>query len=260
MTIDLRHGDWLTLARDLPAGSIDMLYADLPFNTGKAQKSPPAGGKVKGRTTEAKYTDAWPTPSRYIEWLRERLVATIPALTGTGSVLLHVDYRVSHHVRLLLDDVLGPDCFVNHLIWAYGLGGSSPRSFARKHDDILFYAREPGRHWFKPPMVSATSRRLAGRLKKSTDVLDIPSINNMARERTGYPTQKPLALLEVLVGACCPPGGTVLDPCCGSGTTLEAAERHGRHAIGFDASIDALEIARRRLGCAGADRSGGVAR
>lgn len=260
MTIELRHGDWLTLAGGLAHASIDMLYADLPFNTGKTKRSPPASGKVKGRATQAAYTDAWTDTRAYTNWLRERMEATHGALRESATILLHVDYRVSHHVRLMLDEVFSPDCFVNHLIWAYGLGGSSPRAFARKHDDILFYARYPGRHWFAPPLVPSTSRRLAGRLKKATDVLDIPAINNMARERTGYPTQKPLALLEVLVGACCPPGGTVLDPCCGSGTTLEAARRHGRHAIGFDASAPALAIAGRRLGCAGADRPARVAR
>jgi DNA modification methylase len=164
-----------------------------------------------------------------------------------------VDFRVCHHVRLLLDDLLGEDRFVNHLIWSYGLGGSSPRRFARKHDDILFCCLDPERYYFDPPMIPATSARMAGKLKKSTDVLeipdvlDIPSINNMARERTGYPTQKPVALLEVLIKACCPPNGVVLDPCCGSGTTLVAAASTGRRAIGFDINPEAIVIAQGRL-------------
>src|SRR5262249_57055269 len=127
------------------------------------------------------------------------------------------------------------------------LGGSSPRRFARKHDDILFYAIDPDRYWFEPPMIPATSQRMAGKLKKATDVLDIPSINNMALERTGYPTQKPVALLDVLVRACCPPGGTVWDPCCGSGTTLVAARRAGRLGVGNDISPAAIEIAASRI-------------
>ncbi len=156
-------------------------------------------------------------------------------------------------MRLLLDDLLGEDRFVNHLIWHYGLGGSSPRRFARKHDDILFYCLDPDRYYFDPPMIPATSARMAGKLKKSTDVLeipdvlDIPSINNMAKERTGYPTQKPLALLELLVRASCPPGGVVMDPCCGSGTTLVAAAGTGRRAIGFDINPEAIALARTRL-------------
>jgi DNA modification methylase len=165
----------------------------------------------------------------------------------TGSVLLHVDWRTSHHARLLLDDLLGADRFVNHLVWSYGLGGSSPRRFARKHDDILFYAVDPERYHFEPPMVPATSNRMKGEMKKATDVLDIPAINNMAAERTGYPTQKPLRLLGMLVGACCPEGGLVVDPCCGSGTTLVAATRAGRRAAGCDANPEAVAIARERL-------------
>lgn len=234
--------DWLAGAATLAPQSIDLLYADPPFNTGQTQ-SDRAG----------RFEDSWATSAAYVRWLRERLTATLPALKPTAGILLHVDFRVCHHVRLLLDDLLGEDCFVNHLIWSYGLGGSSPRRFARKHDDILFYCLDPDRYYFEPPMIPATSARMAGQLKKSTDVisipdvLEIPSINNMAKERTGYPTQKPLALLELLVRACCPPGGAVLDPCCGSGTTLVAAARLGRMATGFDINPDAVALARGRL-------------
>ncbi|MBS0191424.1 MAG: site-specific DNA-methyltransferase [Phycisphaerales bacterium] len=235
----MRHSDWLASASDIDRSSVDLLYADPPFNTGKA--------KSGTRGHAAKYQDSWPTTAKYIEWLRERLAATLPALKPTANILLHVDYRTSHHVRHLLDELLGADRFVNHLIWSYGLGGSSPRSFARKHDDILYYCIDPKKYYFKPPRVPATSRRMQGQTKKATDVLDIPSLNNMAAERTGYPTQKPLALLELLVEACCPPGGMVLDPCCGSGTTLVAATRLGRSAIGFDISAAAVRTARKRL-------------
>jgi DNA modification methylase len=146
----------------------------------------------------------------------------------------------------MLDEQFGIDGFVNHLIWTYGLGGSSPRRFARKHDDILFYAKGED-YFFDPPRVPATSNRMKGQMKKATDVIDIPTINNMAAERVGYPTQKPLALLELLVGACCPEGGVVLDPFCGSGTTLVAARKLGRDAIGIDINADAVAIAGGRL-------------
>ncbi len=228
--------DWLDMARALDPGSVDLVYADPPFNTGETKRG--AAGS---------YEDRWTTIGSYVEWLRERISATLPALKPTGSVLLHVDWRVSHHARLLLDELMGPESFVNHLIWSYGLGGSSPRRFARKHDDILFYGVEPERYYFDAPRVPATSARMAGMSKKSTDVLAIPSINNMARERVGYPTQKPLALLDVLVRACCPPGGVTLDPCCGSGTTLVAAIRSGREAWGADASECAVAITLDRL-------------
>lgn len=171
-------------------------------------------------------------------------------LAPTGCVLLHCDWRTCHHLWIELERIFGASNAVNHLIWSYGLGGSGPRSFARKHDDILFFGKS-NRYWFQAPLVPSRSRRMAGAPKKATDVFDIPAINNMAAERTGWPSQKPLALLSMLVGACSPPGGTVLDPFCGSGTTLVAASSLGRRAIGFDLSPRAVEVARRRLVAAG---------
>lgn len=243
--------DWLAAAAGFAGGSIDFLYVDPPFNTGKTQASPARAG-ARGRADDAAYADAWATMGDYIAWLRERLDATLPAMKRSGVVAVHCDFRACHHIRLMLDELQGEANFVNHLIWSYGLGGSSPRRFARKHDDILVYAIDAARYHFEPPMVPATSQRLRGELKKATDVLDIPSLNNMAAERTGYPTQKPLELLTLLVGAFAPAGGTVLDPCCGSGSTIEAAVRLGRDAIGVDQNPRAVEIATARLAARGA--------
>jgi len=238
MTARVEQSDWLDLA--LEAESVDLLYADPPFNTGRTQ----AAGA-------GRYADSFESPQAWAAWLRERLEATLPALKPTASILLHIDWRTCHHARMVLDDLLGADRFVNHLIWSYGLGGSSPRRFARKHDDIQFYCHDPERYYYDPPMVPATSRRMRGEMKKATDVIDIPALNNMAAERVGYPTQKPLELLELLIDACCPgpeqDGGTVLDPVCGSGTTLVAATRLGRDAIGCDINPDAVAIAQQRL-------------
>lgn len=253
--VHVHLGDWLTLARLLAPESIAMLYVDPPFNTGEAKRTPP-GAVRAGRTAQTAYRDKWPSISTYIAWLRERIEATLPAMKASANILLHVDWRSSHHVRVMLDEILGEDRFVNHLIWQYGLGGSSSRRFARKHDDILFYCVDPSVYWFEPPMVPATSRRMAGRMKKATDVLKIPAINNMAAERTGYPTQKPLALLDVLVRACCPQRGTVLDPCCGSGTTLAAAMAAERAAVGFDINPEAVRVTRERLGLRGPESAG----
>lgn len=238
--------DWLEASQSVSESSVDFLYADPPFNTGLRQRSPVAGHK-QNRLTTAEYTDSFGAPREFIAWLRPRVEACIPLLKPSALIALHVDWRTSHHVRLMLDELLGEDRFVNHLIWSYGLGGSSPRRFARKHDDILLYCINPDGYFFDPPMVPATSNKMRGQMKKATDVLDIPAINNMAAERTGYPTQKPLELLDLLVRACCPPGGTVLDPCCGSGTTLVAALKSGRHAIGLDINPDAVRLAKRRL-------------
>jgi site-specific DNA-methyltransferase (adenine-specific) len=245
--------DWLDLARSLRPHSVDLLYVDPPFNTGSVRATPPGASRVRGRSVRTRYDDRWAHMGEYIAWLGTRLRATLPALKPAASILIHCDDRASHRIRVLLDDLLAPDCFVNHLIWHYGLGGSSPRRFARKHDDILFYRVDPRHYYFRPPMIPSTSRRMNGRLKKATDVIDIPSLNNMARERTGYPTQKPVALLSLLIEATCPPGGLVLDPTCGSGTTLVAAVLLARRAIGFDRNSDAVALTRARLQALGLD-------
>lgn len=230
------RADWLDHAATLAPASVDLLYADPPYNT---------GGTKRGRA--GSFADRFSSAAEHAEWLRARVAAALPALKPTANILLHVDWRSSHRVRLMLDELLGEDRFVNHLVWSYGLGGSSPRRFARKHDDILFYCVDPKRYHFEPPMVPATSVLMKGKMKKATDVLDVPSINNMAMERTGWPTQKPLALLDMLVRACCPVGGVVYDPCSGSGTTLVAAAMAGRRMVGCDISMDAVRLARRRL-------------
>ncbi len=229
------EGDCLEELARRPAGFADLAYLDPPFNTGRTQAA--AG---------TSYRDRWPSVEGYLGFLRPRLEAVRGALRPDGSTLVHCDWRCSHHLRLLLDELFGPSNFVNHLVWVYGLGGSSPRRFARKHDDILFYARGGG-YFFDPPLVPAASNRMKGQSKKACDVIEIPAINNMAAERTGYPTQKPLALLSLLVGACCPPGGVVLDPFCGSGTSVVAARRSGRHYVGIDTNPGAVAIATRRL-------------
>jgi len=229
------HGDCLDVMRAMPAESFDLVYLDPPFFT----------GSIRRHEANA-FDDRWDDIESYLAFMRDRLQEIHRLLCGTGSILLHCDWRTSHHLRLELDRIFGASQVVNHLVWQYGLGGSSPRGFARKHDDILFYARGDS-WWFEPPQVPARSNRLAGQMKKATDVLDIPAINNMAHERAGWPTQKPLALLDMLVGACCPPQGRVLDPFCGSGTTLVSAVRLGRSATGIDINPDAIRISTTRL-------------
>lgn len=236
MNLSIEHADWIDHVHQFGDATIDLFYVDPPFNTGKTQ-----------RADAGSYADSWETTDAWVEWFTARISATVPKIKHTGSILIHVDWRTSHRVRNVLDDLLGEDRFVNHLIWRYGLGGSSPRRFARKHDDILFYCIDPEKYYFDPPMVPATSNRMKGQMKKATDVLDIPTLNNMADERVGYPTQKPLALLELLIGACCPKDGLVLDPCCGSGTTLVAAKKLGRSFTGCDRNPQALEVAQQRL-------------
>ena len=243
----LHCGDCIDLVPAHGWRGVDLVYVDPPFNTGRT---------LVGRGG-LRFDDRFAGTEGFIAFLRPRLAACIEALAPDGAILVHVDWRTSHRVRVLLDELLGEEAFVNHIVWHYGLGGSGPRSFARKHDDILFYAKGRDYH-FTPPMVPARSARLAGRMKKATDVLDIPAINNMALERTGWPTQKPLALLSTLVEACCPPGGMVMDPMCGSGTALVAAVRSGRSARGVDIDPKALRIASWRLAREGVGESAGA--
>lgn len=234
-TLDsITHGDCLEILAQWPAESFDLAYLDPPFNTGRTHTAQASA-----------FSDAWSSLHGYLEFLAARVREVYRVLKPHGSILLHCDWRTSHHVRLMLDEIFGVDGFVNHLIWSYGLGGSSPRRFARKHDDILFYAKS-SEYYFDPPMIPASSNRMKGRLKKASDVLDVPSINNMSNERVGYPTQKPLALLQLLVGACAPLRGVVLDPFCGSGTTLVAAAQTERRFVGIDVNPQAIDIARRR--------------
>ena len=233
-TARIIEGDCLDVLRNMRTASIDLVYLDPPFNTGRTM-----------RAGAGSYDDTWESIDDYLAFLRPCLEQLHRVLRPGGSIFLHCDWRTSHHLRLVLDAVFGDDHFVNHLIWKYGLGGSSPRRFARKHDDILFYGRSPA-YYFEPPMVPATSKRMKGQMKKATDILDIPAINNMAIERVGYPTQKPVALLKLLIDAACIPGGLVLDPFVGSGTTAVAALATGRSAIGIDRNPEAVMIAEQR--------------
>lgn len=237
------HADALALARAVPAGSIDLVYLDPPFFTGRTL----TGRARQGRDARA-FADHWDGDiDAYLGWMEPLLTALRDTLAPTGSIYVHLDWHAVHYAKVLMDRLFGYDHFLNEVVWLYGLGGSSDRRWPRKHDNLLWYAKDPARHWFEAARVPATSRRMAGQSKKAPDWWDIPAINNMAHERTGYPTQKPLALLERIVQSSCPPGGVVLDPCCGSGTTAVAAHAGGRAFIVGDVSAEAIAVTQERL-------------
>ena len=175
-----------------------------------------------------------------------RLIEMRRILKDDGSIYVHCDPTSSHYLKQLMDAIFGVANFRNEIIWAYGLGGSSPKRFSRKHDVILFYTKSD-RYTFNKPQTPATSQKLKGQMKGATDVWDIPSLNNMAKERTGYPTQKPLALYERIIAASTNEGDIVLDPFCGSGTTLLAAQNLGRPWIGIDTNPTALKTVQERI-------------
>ncbi|MCA9309949.1 MAG: site-specific DNA-methyltransferase [Phycisphaerales bacterium] len=241
--------------RGLPDGLCDLIYVDPPFGTG-----------VIRRGSAASYADR-SSPEAFIRQHGPRLAECRRLLSRRGTLYVHLDYRTAHLVRTLLDDLFGRSSFLNEVIWSYRTGGNAKRHFARKHDNILVYAQDPDHHIFhvlRSGEYRTDGLRVdeAGRPYKTTrkgrvyfhpggpamtDVWDIPFLSTVASERTGYPSQKPLALLERVVLSSSDPGSVVGDFYCGSGTSLVAAARHNRRYLGCDLSPQAVEIARCRL-------------
>ena len=236
-------GDNLHVMRQLPNESIDLIYIDPPFFSGRQYNV------IFGDQNELRsFSDIWEggMPG-YLVWLNARLFEMKRLLKKTGSILVHCDWHASHHIKVEMDKIFGYANFINEIVWTYGLGGSSRRAFSKKHDVILFYSRT-GDYFFEKPSVPATSNMLKGAAKGMLDVWsDIPSLNNMAKERIGYPTQKPEPLLERIVTSCSPKGGLVADFFSGGGTTAAAAQRSGRRWIACDQSRVAVSIAADRL-------------
>ncbi len=260
-------GDNLAVLRDLPDGSADLIYIDPPFNTGRHQARPrlrtvrdDAGDRVgfQGRRyrTEvlglSSFADAF---DDYLGFLEPRLREAHRVLAPDGSFFLHVDYREVHYCKVLLDEIFGRDCFLNEIIWAYDYGARSRSRWSAKHDNILWYARDPRRYTFDyaamdriPYMAPGlVGPEKAARGKTPTDVWWHTIVAPRSRERTGYATQKPLGVLERIVKVHSRPGDLVLDFFAGSGTTGEAAARHGRDFLLVDHSPEACRIMARRL-------------
>lgn len=193
----------------------------------------------------------------YLSYMAQRLSVMLRLLKDTGSVYLHCDPTASHYLKMVMDDIFGMDNFQNEFIWLYGGGGASKRRWARKHDVILFYSKSDS--WTFNADAVGTSRQLtqgqksAGdseRSLKAGDALDDVYVHHSlmpwAKERTGYPTQKPVALLERIIAASSNEGDLVLDPFCGCGTTVVAANNLNRRWIGIDISPFAIDVIRRQ--------------
>lgn len=245
--------------QSLPEASCDLIYVDPPFWTGKQRTS--------ARSPNG-YDDRWPDDiADYLAFMEPRLKEMHRLLSERGSLYVHLDWRAVHYVKVLLDRIFGRENFLNEIIWAYRTGGVGKRWFSRKHDTILLYARHAGRHIFNAQRegefrTDGLKQDENGRLYKSTkkgrlyfhadgptmtDVWDIPFLSTVSLERTGYPSQKPLALLERIIRASSNPGDVVADFFCGSGTTLVAAAKLNRRWIGCDRGEEACDIARKRL-------------
>ncbi len=260
-------GDNLAVMRQLPDECVDLVYVDPPFNTGQRMRRvrlrtvrDPAGDRTgfQGQryrsllVGESSFEDAFPD---YQAFLGPRLEEARRLLKPTGSLWLHLDYRQVHYGRLMLDGIFGRASFQNEVIWAYDYGGRPKRRWPAKHDNLLWYTKDPRRYTFnyddidRVPYLAAklVSPQKAQRGKTPSDVWWFSIVSPTGHEKTGYATQKPLALLERIVRVHSQPGDLVLDFFAGSGTAGEAAARLGRSFILIDSNLQAIAIMARRL-------------
>ena len=197
----------------------------------------------------------------YLVMMAIRLIELHRVLKPTGSIYLHCDPTASHYLKLLMDAVFGKENFRNEIIWSYATGGVGKRTYGRKHDVILFSTKTDKYHFYPDRIRVARTEKSMERAKNPkgarissdnstklpSDVFDIQALNPMARERMGYPTQKPEALLERIIMASSNEGDIVLDPFCGCGTTVVVAEKLNRHWIGIDITHLAINLIEKRM-------------
>jgi len=257
-------------------GSVTLAYLDPPFFTGRThhrvdRKRTPSGIE---RAESVAFDDRWESLAHYLSVLKERLVHVRALLADHGSVVVHVDPKTSHYIKVMCDELFGWDCFASEVVWRYRRWPAKTRNFQRVHDVMLRYVKNaehvPRFNQLYEPLAPSTQktwgdrkqRAVVGdagrRLRSSTteqlsagaplgDVWDIPIVAPVARERNGYPTQKPEALLRRWIESCSDPGDVILDPYMGSGTTLKVAHDLGRRALGIDASDQAHAVTQKRL-------------
>ena len=258
-------GDNLDVLPTLPDGAFQLIYVDPPFNTGKSQSrtrirvTPDAEGDRTGfqgrryRTQvvgESRYADQF---DDYIEFLRPRMVEAHRLLDDHGSLFFHIDYREVHYCKVMLDEIFGRDSFINEIIWAYDYGGRPKTRWPAKHDNILWYAKDPDHYTFNydaidriPYMAPGlVGPEKAARGKTPTDVWWRTIVTG--KEKTGYATQKPLHIISRIVRVHSNPGDRVLDFFAGSGTLGEAAHNEGRDFTLIDNNPQAVAVMRRRL-------------
>jgi site-specific DNA-methyltransferase (adenine-specific) len=261
-------GDNLPILQSLQSGSVDLIYIDPPFNTGKQQQRTQLrtvrsenGDRIgfgghRYHTVELAskaYSDAF---DDYLAFLEPRLREAYRVLSPRGTLYFHIDYREVHYCKILLDSIFGRDCFLNEIIWAYDYGGRSKRKWPSKHDNILVYVKNPEDYTFNAEAVERIpymAPELVGpdksaRGKLPTDVWWHTIVPTNSREKTGYPTQKPLGILKRIVAASSNPGDLVLDFFAGAGTTGEACLILGRRFILVDNNPQAMEVMAKRFG------------
>lgn len=262
--------DCLAVLKSIYDASIDMIYLDPPFYTQKKQTLSGANGK------QYEFSDVWDSRGDYLAYMRERLIEMRRVLKDTGNIFLHCDTSAGHYLRVLLDEIFGEHNFRSEIIWSYKRWSNAKKGLLPNHQTIYYYSKS-GKYKFNKLYgeYSATTnidqilqervrsangksvykRDACGEIvsakeKKGvpiSDVWEIPFLNPKAKERTGYPTQKPIELLEKIIEISTDEGDIVLDPFCGSGTTLVSAKLQGRKYIGIDINPDAVALTKSRL-------------
>jgi site-specific DNA-methyltransferase (adenine-specific) len=261
------HGDNLPILKSIPSESVQLIYIDPPFNTGRTQTRgtttttrTDAGNRVgfKGqrydvvRNTVLSYDDEF---EDFWSFLEPRLEEAWRLLNETGTLYLHLDYREAHYAKVLLDALFGRECFLNEIIWAYDYGGKSKNKWPSKHDTILVYVKDPAKYFFNSAEVDREPYMAPGLVtpekvekgKLPTDVWWHTIVSPTGKEKTGYPTQKPKGILRRVIQASSQPGDLVLDFFAGSGTTGAVAAELGRKFILIDQNPESIEVISKRL-------------
>lgn len=266
----VKQGDCLVEMSRLKTNSVDLIYLDPPFFTNKQHRSTSKSDK------DISFDDNWDSKEQYIQYMSERLKEAHRVLKETGNIFVHCDNNASYIFRDILEEIFGSSNFQSEIIWTYRRWSNSKKGLINAHQTILFYSKTSKfkfNHIYTNYSPTTNVDQLlqervrdsnnktvykrndngdtiAPKAKKGvplSNVWDIPYLNPKAKERVGYPTQKPLALLEMIIRLGSDPGDVVLDPFCGSGTTLVAAKLLDREYIGFDVSADAIDITNSRL-------------
>jgi site-specific DNA-methyltransferase (adenine-specific) len=260
-------GDNLAILQTLPSESIDLIYIDPPFNPVKAQSrkqiktvADENGDRVgfQGRSYrtielgQKAYLDQF---DDYLGFLEPRLREAYRLLKPHGSLYFHIDYREVHYCKILLDQIFGRDSFLNEIIWAYDYGARTKKKWPPKHDNILWYAKDPSKYTFNveeieriPYMAPGlVGKEKAARGKLPTDTWWHTIVPTNGTEKTGYPTQKPLGILRRIIQASSKPGDVVLDFFGGSGTTAAACLEYDRNFLLIDINPQSIEIMRKRF-------------
>lgn len=265
--LHIYFGDNLPVLERLSSESVDLVYIDPPFNTGKTQQRTQiatvrdeSGDRTgfqghRYRTIKIGTKEYVDTFDDYLAFLEPRLEQARRILRANGSLFFHNDYREVHYCKLLLDAIFGRDSFMNEIIWAYDYGARTKRKWPPKHDNILWYAKNPGDYQFDldqcdriPYMApSLVGDEKAARGKTPTDTWWHTIVSPTGREKTGYPTQKPRGLIDRIVKVHSRPGDTLCDFFAGSGTLGESALELGRHCILIDNNPAALEVMEKRF-------------